>query len=152
VMLAHKASAEGETAALGATGSPCPVPYEIIPSVMYTKPEVARAGLLEASAREKYGDILVGRFPFAANGRALLEGSTQGFVKVIAEAENECIVGVSMIGPDAGHLIGEAALAVEMEATLSDLEDTVHAHPTLSEALREAALDAKGNAIHIPPA
>jgi dihydrolipoyl dehydrogenase len=72
-------------------------------------------------------------------------------VKMIASAVDECVVGVSIIGPDAGHLIGEAALAVEMEATLSDIEDTVHAHPTFSEALREAALDAKGDAIHIPP-
>ena len=151
VMLAHKASAEGETAACCAVGIPTTAPYRVIPSVMYTKPEVARVGLLEGAAREKYGEILIGRFPFAANGRAVLEGNSHGFVKVIAEAKSECIVGVSILGPDAGHLIGEAALAVEMEATLADIADTVHAHPTLSEALREAVLDAKGEAVHIPP-
>lgn len=152
VMLAHKASAEGETAASCAVGIPSTVPYRVIPSVMYTKPEVARVGLLEKAAREKHGELLVGRFPFAANGRAILEGSSQGFVKVIAEARNECIVGVSIMGPDAGHLIGEAALAIEMEASLADVANTVHAHPTLSEAFREAVLDAKGEAVHIPPA
>lgn len=151
VMLAHKASAEGETAACCAVGIPSTAPYRVIPSVMYTKPEVARVGLLEGAAREKYGEILIGRFPFAANGRAVLEGNFQGFIKVIAEAKSECIVGVSILGPDAGHLIGEATLAVEMEATLADVADTVHAHPTLSEALREAVLDAKGEAVHIPP-
>jgi dihydrolipoamide dehydrogenase len=109
-------------------------------------------GLSEKEAREKYGyDLLVGKFPFTANSRATIEGSSGGFVKVLAEPKMECLVGACMAGPQAGHLIGEMALAIQMEATLEDVAETVHAHPTLSEAIREAVLDARGEAIHIPP-
>jgi len=126
--------------------------YAAIPRVVYTDPEVASVGLPEKEAREKYGNgLLVGRFPFTANSRAVIEGSTRGFVKVMAEPKMQCIVGASIVGPQAGHLIGELALAIQMEATLEDVAETVHAHPTLSEALREAVMDARGEAIHIPP-
>ena len=151
LMLAHKASAEGECAAMNACGHPCDMSYEVIPSVMYTFPEVASVGLAEEAARERYGELLIGRFPFVANGRAVLSGAHNGFVKVIADAETGCIVGTTIIGAEAGHLIGEAALAIQMEATLEEVAETVHAHPTLSEAFREACLDAKGAAIHLPP-
>jgi dihydrolipoamide dehydrogenase len=119
--------------------------------VMYTSPEVARAGLTETEATEQYGDLLIGRFPFSASGRASIEGAIDGFVKVIAEAKHETIVGTSIFGPQAGHLIAEAALAIQLEAGLDDVAETVHAHPTLSEAFHEAVLDAKGQAIHMPP-
>ena len=151
MMLAHKATAEGEFVAQKIMGTLRDKPFQVVPSVTYTTPEIASAGLSEDEAKTRYGNVLVGRFPFVANGRAVLEGVHQGFVKVIADAETECLVGASIIGPQAGHLIGEAALAIEMESTLGDIAETVHAHPTLSEALKEAVLDAKGEAIHMPP-
>ncbi|MCU0600122.1 MAG: dihydrolipoyl dehydrogenase [Desulfobacterales bacterium] len=151
LMLAHKATAEGECAAVNIIEGPHEMSYAAVPSVMYTYPEMAAVGLTEEQAKEKYGEILVGRFPMAANGRAVLSGAQQGFVKVIAEMETEIIVGASFVCPEAGHLIGEATMAIQMEATLDEVAETIHAHPTLSEAFREAALDAKGEAIHIPP-
>lgn len=152
LMLAHKATAEGEVAACNAVGLRREMSYAAIPRVVYTDPEVASVGLSEKEARGKYGNgLLVGRFPFTANSRAVIEGTTRGFVKVLAEPKMQCIVGASIVGPQAGHLIGEFALAIQMEATLEDVVETVHAHPTLSEALREAVMDARGEAIHIPP-
>lgn len=152
LMLAHKATAEGELAACNAMGMRREMSYAAIPRVVYTDPEVASVGLPEKAAREKYGNaLLVGRFPLTANSRAVIEGSTRGFVKVLAEPKMQCIVGASIVGPQAGHLIGEFALAIQMEATLEDVAETVHAHPTLSETLREAVMDARGEAIHIPP-
>lgn len=152
LMLAHKATAEGEVAACNAVGLRREMSYAAIPRVVYTDPEVASVGLSEKEARGKYGNgLLVGRFPFTANSRAVIEGTTRGFVKVLAEPKMQCIVGASIVGPQAGHLIGEFALAIQMEATLEDVVETVHAHPTLSEAVREAVMDARGEAIHIPP-
>jgi dihydrolipoamide dehydrogenase len=151
LMLAHKATSEGECAACNALGGVREVSYQAIPRVLYTHPEVAGVGLLEEEARARYHSLLIGRFPFAANGRAVLEGMHQGFVKIIADAATETIVGVSIVGHGAGDLIAEAAAAIHMEATLEDVAETVHAHPTLSEAIREAALDARGEAIHLPP-
>jgi len=151
MMLAHKATAEGECAAVNVVRGPHCMSYEVVPSVMYTFPEMASVGLSEDRAKEKYGEIMVGRFPMAASGRAVLSGAQQGFVKVIAEFDTEIIVGASFICPEAGHLVGEAALAIQMEATINDVSQTIHAHPTLSEAFREAALDARSEAIHLPP-
>lgn len=151
LMLAHKASAEGECAAMNACGHPWELPHMVIPSVMYTFPEMASVGLTEEEARERHGDVLIGRFPFGANGRAVLSGAHNGYVKVIADPQTECIVGTTIIGAEAGHLIAEAALAIQMEATMEEVAETVHAHPTLSEAFREACLEAKGAAIHLPP-
>jgi len=152
LMLAHKATAEGEVAACNAVGRHREMTYTAIPRVVYTDPESASVGLSEQEARETHGDaLLVGRFPFAANSRAMIEGSPRGFVKVLAEPRMQCIVGASIVGPQAGHLIGEFSLAIRMGATLEDVAETVHAHPSLSEALREAVLDARGEAIHIPP-
>jgi dihydrolipoamide dehydrogenase len=151
MMLAHKATAEGENAVVSIVKGPKEMSYEVVPSVMYTFPEMAAVGLSESQAREKYGEILVGQFPMAASGRAVLAGAQQGFVKVVAELDTEVILGASFVCPEAGHLVGEAALAIQMEATLDDIAETIHAHPTLSEAFREAALDARGEAIHLPP-
>jgi dihydrolipoamide dehydrogenase len=151
LMLAHKATAEGECAAVNIIEGPHEMSYAAVPSVMYTHPEMATVGLTEDQAKQKYGEILVGRFPMAANGRAVLSGAQQGFVKVIAEMATEIIVGASFVCPEAGHLVGEATMAIQMEATLEEVAETIHAHPTLSEAFREAVLDAKGEAIHIPP-
>jgi dihydrolipoamide dehydrogenase len=152
MMLAHKATAEGEIAACNAVGMRKEMVYSAIPSVVYTDPEAASAGLSEEKAREKYGSgLIVGRFPFTASSRAMIEDSSGGFVKVLAEPAMQCLVGASIVGPQAGHLIAEFALAIQMEATLEDVAETVHAHPTLSEAVREAVLDARGEAIHIPP-
>lgn len=151
LMLAHKASMEGERAAENLAGPKRGASYVAIPRVIYTTPEVACVGLREGEAGEHFGRIIVGRFPFSMNGRAALEGTQQGFVKVIAEAETGCILGAAIVGAQAGHLVGEAALAIRMEGTLEDLIETVHPHPTLAEALREAALDARGRAVHKPP-
>jgi dihydrolipoamide dehydrogenase len=152
MMLAHKATAEGEIAACNAVGMRREMIYSAIPSVVYTDPEAASVGLSEEKAREKYGNgLLVGRFPFTASSRAMIEDSSGGFVKVLAEPRMQCLVGASIAGPQAGHLIAELALAIQMEATLEDVAETVHAHPTLSEAVREAVLDARGEAVHIPP-
>lgn len=151
IMLAHKATAEGECAAHNAAGEYQELSFRTIPRVVYTKPEIASAGLGEEEARKKYNNILVGRFPLSASGRALVIGENTGFVKVIAEGGMGRIIGVSIVGPGADEVIGEATLAIQMEATLDDISDTVHAHPTIAEAFKEAVLDAKGGAIHIPP-
>jgi len=151
LMLAHKATMEGECAAQNAAGVPTVASYAAIPRVAYTDPEVACVGLTEAEARERHGDVRIGKFPFSMSGRAVLEGVTHGFAKVIAEGETGCVLGAAIVGCQAAQAIGEASLAVRLEATVGDLADLVHPHPTFSEALREAALDADGRAVHMPP-
>jgi dihydrolipoamide dehydrogenase len=124
----------------------------VIPRAVYTSPEIATVGLTETQARAQGLKLKVGRFPFAASGKALAMGQAQGFVKVIADAQTEQVLGVGMVGPEVTQLLGEATLAVQMELTLPALMQTVHAHPTLTEALMEAAHDAHdGAAIHLPP-
>lgn len=150
LMLAHKATMEGECAAQNAAGVPTVASYAVVPRVVYTDPEVACVGLTEAEARERYADVRVGKFPFSMSGRAILEGATHGFAKVIAEGETGCVLGAAIVGRQASQAIGEASLAVRLEATVGDLADLVHPHPTFSEALREAALDVEGRAIHLP--
>lgn len=152
LMLAHKATMEGECAAQNAAGIPTVASYAAIPRVVYTDPEVACVGLTEAEARKRHAHVRVGKFPFSMSGRAILEGAPHGFAKVIAEGETGCVLGVAIVGRQAAQAIGEASLAVRLEATVGDLADLVHPHPTFSEALREAALDADGRAIHMPPA
>ncbi|MHB8781915.1 MAG: dihydrolipoyl dehydrogenase [Desulfobacteria bacterium] len=151
LMLAHKATMEGECAAQNAAGVPTVASYVAIPRVAYTDPEVACVGLTEAEARVRHDDVRIGKFPFSMSGRAILEGVTHGFAKVIAEGETGCVLGAAIVGRHAAQAIGEASLAVRLEATCGDLADLVHPHPTFSEALREAALDADGRAIHMPP-
>ncbi len=151
-LLAHKATAQAEAAVAHLRGHGRGTAGLAIANAVYTSPEIASVGLSEAQARQRHATVKVGRFPFNANGRALAMKSGQGFVKVIADADTDQILGISMVGPEVTQLLGEATLAVQMELTLSALMETVHAHPTLSEALMEASHDAfNGGAIHLPP-
>jgi dihydrolipoamide dehydrogenase len=149
MMLAHKATKEGEVVAEIIAGHKAAVDVRTIPAVVFTDPEIASAGLTEDEAKEKGHEIKVGKFPFAALGRALSVNDTEGFAKVICDAKSEEILGVHIVGNGAGDLISEAALAIEMGAVVQDLNLTVHPHPTLSEAIREAAAAAIGEAVHI---
>ena len=148
-MLAHVAMAEGKCAVQNALGSDSKIDYQTIPRCIYTSPEVAGVGLTESEARERYERVQVGRFPFIGNGRALILNQTAGMVKIVADAKYGQILGVHILGPNATELIAEAVLAMRMEATFSDLGQTPHPHPTLSEAIMEAALGVEGCAIHI---
>ncbi len=151
-LLAHKAAAEAECAVADITGQPWSMSGRIIPRAVYTTPEIAGAGLTEEEARRAYPKLKVGRFPFSASGKAIAIGHTDGFVKVLADGETDQVVGIVMVGPEVTNLLGEATLAVQMELTLPALMQTIHAHPTLTEALMEAAHDAyDGGAIHLPP-
>jgi dihydrolipoamide dehydrogenase len=146
-MLAHKAKEEGVMAAELIAGRYGHVNYEVIPSVIYTAPEIAWVGQSEAQARAAGVNVKVGQFPFVASGRARAMESSGGFAKVVADADSDRILGVHIIGPMAGELIGEACLAMEYHASCEDLQRTMHAHPTLSEAVHEAALNADKRAI-----
>jgi dihydrolipoamide dehydrogenase len=147
-MLAHKAEEEGVAAVENMAGKHGHVNYDAIPGVCYTWPEAASVGLSEAEAKER-GEIKVGKFPFMANGRAKAMGETDGFVKVIADAKTDRLLGLHIFGPRASDLIAEAALAIEFEASSEDIAISVHAHPTLPEAVKEAALAANGRVIHM---
>jgi len=149
-MLAHVATAEGETAALNVLGQKHKMSYRSVPRAVYTSPEVASVGMTEKEAKEKYGDILVGRFPFVGCGKALVINETGGMVKVIADKKYGEVLGVAIVGPHATDLINEAALAIQMEATFEEIAHTIHAHPTIAESIMEAALDVDKKAIHIP--
>jgi dihydrolipoamide dehydrogenase len=146
-MLAHKAKEEGVMAAELIAGRYGHVNYEVIPSVIYTAPEIAWVGQSEAQARAAGVNVKIGQFPFVASGRARAMESSGGFAKVVADADSDRILGVHIIGPMAGELIGEACLALEYHASCEDLQRTMHAHPTLSEAVHEAALNADKRAI-----
>lgn len=147
-MLAHKAMKEGLVAAEHAAGKPSA--YDtIVPSVIYTSPELASVGMTEAEAKEAGYDIRVGKFPMSASGRATTLGTSEGVVKVIGDKETDILLGFHMVGPSAGDMVSEAALAIEMGATLEDIALTQHAHPTIAETLMEAAEHAHGMAIHI---
>lgn len=147
-LLAHKAMKEGIVAAEHASGMPSA--YDtIVPSVVYTSPELASVGMTESEAKDAGHEIRVGSFPMQASGRAMTLGVTEGIVKVIADAENDLLLGFHMVGPSAGDMVSEAALAIEMGATLEDIALTQHAHPTIAETLMEAAEHAHGKAIHI---
>ena len=150
-MLAHKASHEGLVAAEIIAGKPAGPDWTAVPAVIFTDPEIAYVGLTEREAKEQGYETITGRFPFTALGRALSMGETDGFVKIVADKNNHVVLGVQIVGPEASTLIGEATLAVEMGARLEDLALTVHAHPTLPEALMEAAEAALGQPIHILP-
>ena len=150
-MLAHKAKDEGVMAADLAAGRYGHVNYAAVPSVIYTAPEIAWAGLTQAQAEEQAktagGAIKVGAFPFVASGRARAMEATAGFVRIVADAASDRVLGVHIIGPMAGELIAEAVLALEYGASCEDLQRTMHAHPTLSEAVHEAALAADKRSI-----
>jgi dihydrolipoamide dehydrogenase len=148
-MLAHKASKEGEVAAEVIAGKHAAKDWVTIPGIIFTHPEIAQAGLTEAQAKAAGISVSVGKFPFAALGRAMSIRETDGFVKVVRNTANDIVVGVTICGPSASDLISEAALALELAATAEDLALTVHPHPTLGEALMEASAAALGHAIHI---
>ncbi|HEX3954699.1 MAG TPA: dihydrolipoyl dehydrogenase [Stellaceae bacterium] len=148
-MLAHKAEEEGIALVERLAGQKTIVDYNAIPSVVYTWPEAAAVGQTEEELKEAGIDYRVGKFPFTANARARANGDTDGFVKILADRATDRVLGVHIIGPDAGTMIAEAALAMEFGASAEDIARTCHAHPTLPEALKEAALAADGRAIHI---
>ena len=147
--LAHKASKEGVVAAENAAGHPAGADWVTIPSAIFTDPEVATAGLDEAQAAAKGHDVRAGKVGFAAIGRALAQNETEGFVKVVMDAKTERLLGVQIVGPEAADLISEVALAIEMGASVNDVALTIHPHPTLPEAIMEAAEAALGKAIHV---
>jgi dihydrolipoamide dehydrogenase len=148
--LAHVASAEGIVAAEHMAGAETrPLDYDQMPAVTYCDPEVGSVGLTEREARERGYDVAVGKFPFLALAKAKIEGKTAGFVKVVREKKYDQLLGVHIIGPRATDLIAEACVALKVESTTEELFRTVHAHPTLSEAMGEAAHAAVGHAIHI---
>jgi pyruvate dehydrogenase E1 component subunit alpha len=150
IMLAHVASYDGVCAVEKIAGHSNRVPdYHAAPNCIYTDPEIAHVGLGEKEAKEKGIAVKIGKFPFAAAGRALTLGQTEGFVKVLADAESGKILGAHIIGPRATDLIAEATLAVQNGLTLEQVDLTIHAHPTLPESFMEAALAAQGRAIHI---
>ena len=148
-MLAHKAEDEGIAVAEILAGQIGIVNHEVIPSVVYTMPEIAGVGLTEEEAREKYGEVKVGKFPMMGNSRAKTNREGDGFVKVIADAKSDRVLGVWIIASVAGTMIAQAAQAMEFGATSEDIAYTCHAHPTHSEALKEAAMAVQGLPIHI---
>jgi dihydrolipoamide dehydrogenase len=148
-MLAHKGSREGLVAAAVIAGKPEEYDARCVPAVIFTAPEMASVGLLESQLDAEGRKYKTGSFPFAASGRAMSLMETEGFVKVVADAQTDEVLGVHMVGPEVTELIAEAALAIEMGATSEDLARTIHAHPTLPEALMEAAEAVHGAAVHI---
>ena len=148
-MLAHKAEEEGIAVAEILAGQAGHVNYEVIPSVIYTAPEVASVGKTEEELNEAGVAYRVGKFPFTANGRAKVNRTTEGFVKVLAEEGTDRVLGVHIIGADAGTMIAEAAVLMEFGGSAEDLARTCHAHPTLNEAVKEAALAVDKRAIHM---
>ena len=146
-MLAHTASAEGVVAAEAIAGEPAAFDTRAVPAAVFTDPEIATVGLTEAEAAAEGYDPAVGEMPFNASGRALTLGETEGFVRIVASADG-FVLGAQIVGPEASELIAEPTLAIEMGATLEDVAATVHTHPTLAEAVMEAAENALGQAIH----
>ena len=148
-MLAHKASKEGEVAAEVIAGKHAGKDWVTVPGIIFTDPEIATVGLTEEQAKTEGHTVKVGKFPFAALGRAVAIGETDGFVKVVTDTASGRILGIHIVGPSATDLISEAALALEVVATAEDMALTIHPHPTLGEALMEAAAASLGHAIHI---
>jgi dihydrolipoamide dehydrogenase len=148
-MLAHKAEDEGVAVAEIIAGQAGHVNYAAIPNVVYTYPEVASVGQTEEELKADGVEYRVGKFPFTANGRAKVNRTTDGFVKILADAKTDRVLGVHMIGPDAGTMIAEVTLGMEFGAAAEDIARTCHAHPTLSEGVKEAALAVAGRAIHM---
>ena len=147
-MLAHKAEEEGIVCVERIAGIPAELNYDAIPSVIYTAPEIASVGKTEEQLREDEREYKRGLFSFKANGRALALGSTEGFVKVLADSRTDEVLGVHIIGPRASELISEAVTVIEYGGSAEDIARTIHAHPTLPEVLKEAALAVEGRSIH----
>ncbi|USK42326.1 dihydrolipoyl dehydrogenase [Cytobacillus oceanisediminis] len=149
IQLAHMAFHEGKVAALNACGMDAVVHASAVPRCIYTSPEIASVGLTEKQAREKYGDIRMGEFPFSANGKALIANEQAGKVKVMIDPEFGEIVGISIVGAHATELIGQGAVMLHAELTADLMENFIAAHPTFSEAVHEALLSAVGHAVHV---
>ena len=147
-MLAHKAMKEGEVAAGVAADEPAALDYQAVPAAVFTDPEIGTVGMTEAEAEEAGFDPVVGEMPMRASGRALTLDESDGFVRVVADGDAGFVLGAQIVGPEASELIAEFGLAIEMGATLEDVAATIHTHPTLSEAVMEAAMNARGEAIH----
>jgi len=148
-MLAHKASEEGVAVAERIATGQGHIDRDVIPWIIYTDPEIAWVGLTELDLKQAQQPYSIGLFPFAATGRAKAQGKTDGFVKILSDNATDQILGIHMIGSHISELIGEAVLAMKSRITATELSNTIHAHPTLSEAIHEAALSAHGRAIHI---
>jgi len=148
-MLAHKAEEEGVAVAEILAGQSGHVNYEVIPNVVYTYPEIASVGKTEEELKAAGVAYKIGKFPFTANARARVNLTPDGFVKILADAQTDRVLGVHILGPDAGNMIGEAAIAMEFGASSEDIARTCHAHPTLSEAIKEAALAVDKRAINM---
>jgi dihydrolipoamide dehydrogenase len=148
--LAHVASREGTLAVDHMAGRHVQtINYRAVPNCTYSHPEVASVGLTERAAREAGYDVRVGKFPFSALGKAMIVGDTGGFVKIVAEKRYDEVLGIHIIGPKATELIAEATLGIKMETTVEEIANTIHAHPTLAEAMLEAAHGVYGEAIHV---
>ena len=149
-LLAHVASHQGIVAAEHALGRPSVYEPHGVPACTFTHPEIASVGLTEEAAQQARGDVQVGVFPFQALGRARAYGDTDGFVKIVAGQPHGELLGMHVIGPGASDIISEGVLAIRLEATLDDLRETVHAHPTFAEATAESAWQAINAPIHLP--
>ncbi len=148
-MLAHKAEEDAIAAVEIMAGQHGHVNYDLIPAVIYTHPEVATVGASEEKLKEQGVDYVKGKFPFAANSRAKAVGDTDGFVKILADKKTDKVLGVHIVGPQAGTIIMEAAIAMEFGASSEDIARTCHSHPDLNEAVKEAALSVLGRTIHM---
>jgi len=147
-MLAHKAEEDGIAVAEWIAGKAGHVDWDLVPAIIYTDPEVATIGLGEDAAKERQIPVNVGRFNFAANGRAIANDSTDGFVKIVADAKSDRLLGAQIIGRGAGELIAEIVTHMVYGGSAEDLGRTIHAHPTMSEAVKEAGLAVSKSAIH----
>ena len=147
-MLAHKAEEEGIAVAEILAGQSGHVNYDVVPGVIYTSPEVATVGKTEEDLKDLKIDYKVGKFPFLANSRAKVNNESEGFVKILADAKTDKVLGVHIIGPHCGDMIAEMALAMEFGASSEDIARTCHAHPTHTEAIKEAALAVDKRPIH----
>lgn len=151
LMLAHVASHQGVVAAENAVGIPALMHYEAVPSVIFTHPETATVGLSLEKALEKGYKAVVGKFPFAALGKAQAALETEGFAQIVIDKETHAILGAQVVGHEASALIGQMALAIQNEVTIDGLKETIHAHPTVTESWLEAAMLALETPIHLPP-
>jgi dihydrolipoamide dehydrogenase len=148
-MLAHKAEEEGVACVEIINGQKTHINYDMIPAVVYTNPEVASVGKTEEQLKKSKIEYKVGKFPFMANGRALTTSTSEGFVKILADKKTDAILGAHIIGHDAGQLIAEIVTTMEFGGSAEDIARICHAHPTTSEAVKEAAMNVDGRAIHI---
>ena len=150
IMLAHVASREGEVAAENIMGHAVDMDYKTVPSAVYTAPEIASVGLSESEAKGRGHRVKVGRFPLMANGKSLIMNESDGMVKYVVDEKYDEILGVHIIGPRATDLIAQGGLALRLEATVDEIITTIHAHPTVGEALLEGAMAVQGRAISLP--